>query len=83
MTTGLLWFDDMKDTPLSVKVKVAAEYYQKKIGRRPELCLVNPDALIDHSMVEGVMVRAWRSILPNHLWIGCEERPVVETEAEA
>ena len=67
MHTGMLWFDDTQTT-LDNKIKKAAEYYQKKYGRTPDLCLVHPSMMSD-SVVEGekITVRAYRPVLPGHI----------------
>ena len=45
MNTGMLWFDNDPKTALVVKIERAAEYYLKKYGRKPNLCLIHPTAL--------------------------------------
>ena len=44
MNVGLLWFDN-SSLPLAQKVQKAADYYCKKYGRQPDMCLVHPPAL--------------------------------------
>lgn len=79
MNVGMLWFDNDK-IPLVAKVERAAEYYQRKYGLTPDLCLVHPSMLQETptEVVEGrfgrVTVRPYRAILPGHLWIGVEEQ---------
>lgn len=77
MHTGMLWFDNDPRTTLSVKIQKAMEYYSKKFGRVPDLCLVHP------SMMEGsqkqvelgkLIVRPYRSVMPGHFWIGVEDQ---------
>jgi hypothetical protein len=79
MTTGLLWFDNSA-LSLAEKIARAAEYYQHKYEKKPELCLVHPDALNnqDLSTLEGITVRPWKSCLPHHLIIGIEDMPATE-----
>lgn len=74
MTSGLLWFDNSKDA-LADKVKRAAAYYEKKYGRKPELCLVNPAMMVEQKLdgLKDISVRPWRPVLPHHLWIGVDE----------
>ncbi len=75
MNIGMMWFDDNPKTSLKVKVNEAAEHYREKYGRNPDMCLVNPAMLAEPQMQEGkVVVRALRSILPGHLWIGVDEK---------
>ncbi|MCS7010089.1 MAG: hypothetical protein N2049_10770 [Anaerolineales bacterium] len=79
MNVGMLWFDNEK-IPLTVKVERAAEYYRRKYGLTPDLCLVHPSMLqgtqaeVIQSRLGQVTVRPYRSILPGHLWIGVEEQ---------
>lgn len=83
MNVGMLWFDNDPKTDLMTKIEHAAEYYQKKYGKRPNLCFIHPSmapaqSQIDESQGEAVVifksgeveVRLTRSVLPNHLWIG-------------
>lgn len=79
MHTGLMWFDNDPKTTLSVKVRKASDYYRKKFGRLPDICLVNPGMLDEHqveTIEEGgppITVRPYRPVLPGHLWIGVED----------
>lgn len=73
MHTGMLWFDN-SPAALETKIQKAVDYYQKKFGRRPDLCLVHPSMLKDAPPVEGkITVRPYRPVLPGHLWIGVED----------
>ncbi len=83
MNIGMLWFDNDSQTDLAAKVERAAVYYQKKYGKRPNLCFVHP-SMAPPEPVNGssesketstaragsVEVRTTRAVLPNHLWIG-------------
>lgn len=82
MHTGMLWFDNSQ-TALNAKIRKAIDYYHKKYGRSPDLCLVHPSMLKDSqleadkhalSMAEGITVRPYRPVLPGHLWIGVEDQ---------
>ena len=74
MHTGMLWFDDTQST-LDTKIKKAAEYYKKKYGRTPDLCLVHPNMMQDSVLEsEKITVRAYRPVLPGHIWIGVEDK---------
>lgn len=76
MLTGILWFDNDLKRTLEQKLTRAIEYYTNKYGRKPELCLVNPGMATadDLNSVEHIITaRAWRGVVPNHLWIGVEE----------
>jgi len=80
MNTGMLWFDNDPKTSLSAKIERAVEYYKKKYGRRPNLCLIHPRAVesstasskSDGSAQTGIVVRPYRPVLPGHLWIGID-----------
>ena len=88
MNVGMLWFDNDPRTALTVKVARAADYYRKKYGLAPDLCLVHPSMLAEPrpDSIEGlvlsdsegpsgrVAVRPNRIIQPGHLWIGTEEK---------
>lgn len=79
MHTGMLWFDNSQ-TALNIKIQKAVDYYYKKYGKKPDLCLVHP------SMLDGIQrntrqleinkltVRPYRPVLPGHIWIGIEDK---------
>lgn len=83
MNVGMLWFDNDNHAGLASRVARAADYYRTKYGRTPTLCYVHPSMLA--GVVEGntgddagearwmagdVEVRGYRSLMPNHFWIG-------------
>ena len=78
MHTGMLWFDNSQ-AALTVKIQKAAAYYEKKYGRKPDLCLVHPEMLSSESgslgAQQGISVRPYRPVTPGHMWIGIEEKP--------
>jgi hypothetical protein len=80
MNVGMLWYDNDPRTALTAKVARAADYYRRKYGLIPDLCLVNPSMLSGPrpDQVEGydgkVAIRPNRLIQPGHLWIGKEEK---------
>jgi hypothetical protein len=77
MNAGMLWFDN-SNTTLAQKIQKAAAYYEKKYGRKPELCLVTSGmTLPDTGVGEGmpITVRSSKFVLPGHLWLGIEEMP--------
>lgn len=75
MFTGMMWFDNDPKSPLADKVTQAAEYYRKKYGNAPDLCLVNPKSLSETEMHAGkILIRPLRAVLPGHIWIGVEEK---------
>jgi len=79
MNIGMMWFDNDKQTALDDKVSKAAEYYQRKYGGVPNLCLVHPSMLPAGAEAAAetsrkVIVRAHRLIQPGNFWIGMEEK---------
>lgn len=77
MHTGLLWFDNDPCTTLSVKIQKAMDYYTKKFGRKPDLCLVHP-SMMDTGQIQidfgKLVVRPYRPVMPGHFWIGTEDQ---------
>ena len=79
MHTGMLWFDNSQ-TALTVKIQKAVDYYQKKYGRNPDLCLVHPSMLDAAEQnqrqleINRMTVRPYRPVLPGHIWIGIEDK---------
>ena len=73
MHTGMLWFDNSQ-VALDIKIQKAMDYYRKKYGHAPDLCLVHPSMLKDAAL-EGkkITVRSYRPVLPGHIWIGVED----------
>ena len=79
MHTGMLWFDNSQ-TALNIKIQKAVDYYHKKYGRTPDLCLVHPSMLDAQDKnqriveVNKLTVRPYRPVLPGHIWIGIEDK---------
>ena len=79
MHTGMLWFDNSQ-TALNIKIQKAVEYYHKKYGRSPDLCLVHPSMLDAQEKsqrtveINKLTVRPYRPVLPGHIWIGIEDK---------
>ena len=79
MHTGMLWFDNSQ-TALTVKIQKAVDYYHKKYGRTPDLCLVHPSMLESSQQnqrqleINKLTVRPYRPVLPGHIWIGIEDK---------
>jgi hypothetical protein len=76
MHTGMLWFDNSQ-TALTVKIQKAVDYYNKKYGRSPDLCLVHPSMLETNQRqleINKLTVRPYRPVLPGHIWIGIEDK---------
>ena len=77
MHTGMLWFDNSQ-TALTIKIQKAVDYYHKKYGRTPDLCLVHPSMLDAQNQrqleINKLTVRPYRPVLPGHIWIGIEDK---------
>ena len=77
MHTGMLWFDNSQ-TALNIKIQKAVDYYHKKYGRTPDLCLVHPSMLDAQNQpqfeLNKLTVRPYRPVLPGHIWIGIEDK---------
>jgi len=84
MNTGMLWFDNDKLTDLETKIERAAAYYAKKYGAMPDLCFVHPSMLASPAVsARGIEIKTTQQILPNHLWIGVNEKKPVASAATA
>jgi hypothetical protein len=76
MHSGMLWYDSGPKGSLEDRLLRAIEYYRKKYGRAPTLCLVNQDTLEGmRGPIDGITVRAYAPMLPGHFWIGVEDQP--------
>ncbi len=73
MHTGMLWFDNDPSTNLSQKIQKAIDYYKKKFGHIPNLCLVHPSMFDSGVNLDSLTIRPYRPVMPGHLWIGIEE----------
>jgi hypothetical protein len=89
MDIGMLWFDNDKQADLNVKVNRAVTYYKKKYGQKPNICFVNPSMISANGngngnstsklkgnvkTSSGVEIRESQSLLPNHFWIGINQK---------
>jgi hypothetical protein len=77
MHTGMLWFDNDPRTTLNLKIQKAVDYYRKKYGKLPTLCLVNPSMMEQGKKqmdVDKLTVRPYRPVMPGHFWIGVEDQ---------
>jgi hypothetical protein len=76
MNIGMLWFDNDPKSDIANKVERAAQYYQTKYGQTPNLCFVHPSMVTEDPLkMREIEVRANRSVLPNHFWIGVNTQP--------
>lgn len=79
MQAGMMWFDNDKSTSLSAKITKAAAYYQKKYGRTPDLCMVNPNMIDSKDKLDGkITIRPYQPIVSGHLWIGIDDSRVLK-----
>jgi hypothetical protein len=71
----MLWFDGDRGCSISEQVMRAADHYRKKYGRPPNLCLIHPSSAGEAcpERVDGIAIRAHRSVLKHHLWLGWGE----------
>jgi hypothetical protein len=71
MQTGLLWFDDNPERPVSAKIERAAQRYRERFGRSPNLCYVHPRTLAGAGdLAVGLQVTTATTVQPNSFWIG-------------
>jgi hypothetical protein len=80
MNIGMLWFDEDPSTSLLSRVERAASYYQAKYGRQPNMCVLHPRTLgeIDPKTLQVVEIKTSVKVLPEHFWIGLEEKVQVQ-----
>jgi hypothetical protein len=76
MEVGMLWLDSERQVDLSVRIGRAVAYYREKYGRRPNLCIIHPVTAGEDPLnqIDELSVRSSVSVLPDHFWIGVEER---------
>lgn len=72
MKIGMMWLDADTKRTFEEKVNRAAEYYQQKHGRLPELCLVNKKMGGVKSHVGNIEIQTVNTVLPYHFWLGLE-----------
>ena len=87
MNTGMLWFDNDKNTNTLTKIERAVEYYRKKYKQDPDLCYLNPQMLNalsqappkksngrgERLIMGDVEIHKTPLVLPNHFWIGVND----------
>jgi hypothetical protein len=79
MNIGMLWFDNDTKADLPTKIQRAANYYQNKYGRAPNLCFIHPSMIAAPTKQAGeVELRTSRAVLPNHLWLGVSAKIPLE-----
>lgn len=85
MNEGMLWYDGDKQRTLEDKVRRAAEYYQEKYGKQPNICMINANIDVDGASkaLGTIEIVSAKNVLPNHFWVGIaeiegEERETIE-----
>ena len=74
MHTGMLWFDNSQ-ADVQTKIQKAMDYYVKKYGLKPDLCLLHPATLGKAKVeIDGLTVRQYRPVLQGHIWIGIADK---------
>lgn len=83
MNIGMLWLDADQSKSLPSRVERAAAYYQAKYGRQPNTCVLHPLTLgeVDPASIPLVKVETSLKVLPEHFWVGCEDKRVVHQAA--
>jgi len=81
----MLWFDNDRKSSIPSKVEKAARYYQKKYGKKPDVCYVHPKMVkgekgknndakkstVGNPLKIGkILVLKNDKVLPDHFWIG-------------
>ncbi len=76
MKVGMLWFDEDQEVGFAQKIERASDYYQRKYGRKPNLCFVHPESFGEQESAPKVAmkVKTSQTLLSNHFWIGVEEQ---------
>ncbi len=84
MNTGMLWFDNNKQTTIPTKIEQAVKYYREKYEQEPDICYLNPQMLPvsgknlskkskekgEKLTVGNLEIQQTPLVLPNHFWIG-------------
>lgn len=67
---GVLWFEESKRT-LAERIKAAEELHVKRVGCLPDYFEINPEDVVEGlDQVDGIPVRAEKSVLKNHVFAG-------------
>jgi len=76
MKIGMLWFDADREAALGKRIERAVSYYQNKYGSLPNVCVCHPTTSSDGKTrhVAGVRLEESPSVLPDHFWLGIEEK---------
>lgn len=69
---GIMWFENDIKKSLEFIVNELFEYNKVKYNKKGNVCYVNPKILIDEIEINGIKIKPWKSILPNHYWMVIE-----------
>lgn len=73
--TGMLWFDNDPKSTLLDKLDRAADYYEKKYGRRPDFCEINLQKTNEEmpSKHNEIVILSSKEIPKNYFFLGVHE----------
>jgi len=75
MNRGMLWFDKNPQTSIIQKVEIAIEYYTRKYGMKPTLCLASSKQLKTSCKIsDTTWLQPYKSIPNWHFWIGQQDK---------
>ncbi len=81
MDVGMLWRDEAEGRTLDEKVARAADYYRRKYGAAPTVCVVNPRMLPpDADVAGGLRLVGARTVQVNHFWLGVNDAPTARPD---
>ena len=70
MRTGMLWFDESKES-LAERIVRAAAFYREKYGKEPTHCYTNPATDgVEERMIDGLKICPEKTIMQNYFLIG-------------
>jgi hypothetical protein len=70
---GLLWYNPKLMQDYDKALDEVRDYYYKKYNRSGSVTVyVNPSC-VKETKLQGITIKATRSVLPNHIWIGQED----------
>jgi hypothetical protein len=77
MQPGMLWQDKDIKEDVDNSISRAADYYNKKFGRKPNLCYVHPSNLRgqmnSYEEKDEIALKPNSKLSPKYLWLGIEE----------
>jgi hypothetical protein len=85
MNIGMLWFDNDPKAEIDTKIERAANYYQHKYGKAPNICFIHPSMLPNAPIAEAgarlhsgeIEIRSSGTVQPNHFWLGMKESSAI------